>query len=365
MTVEWSRMAMRLEKIGFNAWFQDRLNKENIPDMQPARVAAVNRNSYLVTDGSRTITAELTGKMLFNAESPLDYPAVGDWVYVQVFDSDSLALIHEIFPRRTLLKRKVAGKRVDIQLIAANIDTAIIIQSLDSDFNLRRLERYLVMINESEAVPVVLMSKSDLTTPEEVAKKVAEIHGLMPDIKVIAINCVSENGLDMVKDELTPGKTFCLMGTSGVGKTTLINSLLKAEVYETQAVRESDGSGRHTTTRRQLVFLENGAMIIDTPGMRELGNVSEDEGLVDTFVEIVELAAQCRYNDCSHLGEDGCAVQAALVEGTLAADRFENYLKLKKESEYNARSYRESRERDRKFGKYCKSVMKDKKKERP
>ena len=354
----------QLERIGLSAWFKDRLNAGKMQEFQLARIVSINRNSFLVFDGLQTITAEITGKLQFNASSPLDYPAVGDWVYLQVFDNHSLALIHDIIPRKTLLKRKMAGKRADLQLIAANIDSAMIIQSLDLDFNLRRLERYLVMVNESDIVPVVLLSKSDLMNPDEVEKKKAEIHNLMPEIKVVVYNCINEAGLNLIKDELVPGNTFCLLGSSGVGKTTLINSLLKKELYETRPISETDGKGMHTTTRRQLVFLETGAMIIDTPGMRELGNVAEESGLDDTFGEIVELAGQCRFNDCAHIHEAGCAVLAAVEDGTIPEGRLQNYMKLKKESAHNEMSYREKREKNRKFSKHCKSVMKTKKKKR-
>ena len=355
---------MQLEKHGLSDWFQDRINAEKMQDFQLARIVSMNKNSYLISDGYSSVMAEVTGKLMFNAVTPLDYPAVGDWVYVQLFDDQSLALIHEIFPRKTLLKRKTAGKKVELQLIAANIDSAMIIQSLDSDLNLRRLERYLVMVSESDISPIVLLSKSDLMSPIEISNMTSEIHNLMPDIKIIAFNCMDESGLDSVREALIPGLTFCLLGSSGVGKTTLINSLVNGALFETQAVREKDGKGRHTTTRRQMIFMDNGAMIVDTPGMRELGNFSVEVGISETFSEIVELTERCRFNDCTHTQEDGCAVQAALVDGTISADRYQNYLKLKRESEYNDMSYLEKRKKDKKFGKYCKSVMKHKKKER-
>ncbi len=357
-------LSIQLEKIGLSAWFQDRINAEKMQEFQLARIVSVNKSNYLISDGSSSVIAELTGTLMFNAGSPLDYPTVGDWVYVQLFDDQSLALIHEVLPRKTLLKRKTAGKKVELQLIAANIDSAMIIQSLDSDFNLRRLERYLVMVSESDIVPVVLLSKSDLMTPVEIANTTSEIHSLMPDIKLVAYSCIDESGLDRVKEVLIPGQTFCLLGSSGVGKTTLINSLLNKELYATRAVSEKDGKGMHTTTRRQLVFLENGAMIIDTPGMRELGNFAVEAGIADTFSEIAELTGQCRFNDCTHVHEAGCAVLAALEDGTISEDRYRNYLKLKKESEHNNLSYLEKKEKNKKFGKHRKAWMKSKKKKR-
>jgi ribosome biogenesis GTPase len=355
---------MQLENIGFSDWFRERLDTGKSPEFSPARVIAIDRNRYQVADGDGLVTAELTGRLVFNADSPLDLPAVGDWVYAQISADRSLAVIHDIFPRKTLLKRKTVGKRVEWQLIAANIERALIIQALDHDFNLRRLERYLVMVNESGISPLVLLSKSDLLPTDEIEAKKAEIRRLMPEVEIVAYSSLDDSGLEVVKRELEPGCTYCLLGSSGVGKTTLINRLIDSELYETREVREKDGRGRHATTRRQLITLDNGALIIDTPGMRELGNIAADSGLDKTFGEITELAEHCRFNDCSHTGEEGCAVLAAMENGTLEEERYRSYLKLRKESEYNEASYLERREKDRKFGKHCKAVLKDKLKQK-
>ncbi len=349
---------MNIEKLGFNQWFQDRTESAKLTNCQIARVVSVNKESYLLKKGNNDVFAEITGKLMFTADSPLDYPAVGDWVYAQFFDDDSFAIIHDIFPRKSLLKRKTSGKKVEFQLIAANIDTAMIIQSLDFNYNLRRLERYLVMINESHIQPVVLLSKSDLLTPDEIDKKMAEIHHLMPHIQIVAFSSQNESGLDQVNERLISGKTFCLLGSSGVGKTTLLNYLMDDALFKTQTIREKDGKGRHTTTSRQLIHLKNGAMVIDTPGMRELGNIAVESGIDDTFSEIAELSNQCRYNDCTHTHEKGCAILLALKESIISEERYQNYVKMHKESAYNEMSYFEKRQKDKQFGKLCKSVMK-------
>jgi len=358
------KISIDMEKLGFNKWFQDKIDPAKLMDYQIARVIAVNKNSYTITNGKNDVFAELVGKFMFNADSPLDYPAVGDWVYAQFLDDESFAVIHEIIPRKSLIKRKTSGKKIEIQLIAANIDTAMIIQSLDYNYNIRRLERYLVMVSETNIRPVVLLSKSDLLTPDEIEKKEIDIHTLMPNLQIVPFSNTNYSGFDRVKDLLISGQTFCLLGSSGVGKTTLLNNFLNEAIFETQFVREKDGRGRHTTTRRQLIILENGAMIIDTPGMRELGIIDMESGLSDTFNEIAELSGQCRYNDCTHSMEEGCAVLAALEEGLISQERYQSYVKMNKEAHYNEMSYLEKKQRDKQFGKMCKSVMKHKKKEK-
>lgn len=351
---------MNLDELGFSNWFQEKIDFTKLNEYKIARVIAVNKDSYIIKNEKNDVIAELTGKMVFGADSPLDYPTVGDWVYAQYLDEGSFAVIHEILPRKSILKRKTSGKKIEFQLIAANIDTAFIIQSLDFNYNLRRLERYLVMVNESNIHPVVLLSKSDLISPNELEEKISEIHAAMPVIQIVAFSNINNCGLDGVKKILNFGKTFCLLGSSGVGKTTLLNSLLDKELFETQAVREKDGKGRNTTTRRQLINLNNGAMVIDTPGMRELGNIGIESGLNDTFDEIAVLSSQCRFNDCSHTHENKCAVLTALKNGKISRERYQNYIKMKKESIYNEMSYFAKRQKDKQFGKLYKSVMKHK-----
>ena len=351
---------MSLEALGFSEWFQDKTDSTRLIDYRITRVIAVNKDSYVVSNGKKDVIAEIIGKFMFSADSSLDYPAVGDWVYARYFDEDSFAVIHAIIPRKSVLKRKTSGKKIAFQLIAANIDTAFIVQSLDINYNLRRLERYFVMINDADIQPVVLLSKSDLLSIDEIEAKTAEVRAVAAGIRVVAFSNKTQFGLENVNACLKPGKTFCLLGSSGVGKTTLLNNLLDHAAYETQTVREKDGKGRHTTTRRQLIRLKNGAMIIDTPGMRELGNFDVESGLADTFDEIAVLSNQCRYNDCDHVRAEGCAVLAALNAGIISKKRYQNYIKMNKESAFYAMSYLEKKNKDKQFGKMIKSVMKHK-----
>ena len=352
---------MKIEQLGFNKWFFDEIDPTKLIDHQIARVITVNKDNYTIDNGKGEVSAEVTGKLLFSADSPLDYPATGDWVFAKYFDNDSFAIISEIVPRKSILKRKTSGKKIEFQLIATNIDTGLIVQSLDNNYNLRRLERYLVMIIQSNIQPVVLLSKSDLLPVGEIDKKVDEIHALYPDIRVLPFSNEDNTNLKHVKELLVPKKTYCLLGSSGVGKTTLINNLLDGMRLKTHSVREKDGKGRHITTRRQLIKLKNGAMIIDTPGMRELGNFAVDTGIHGTFDEITELSNQCRYNDCSHTQEQGCSILAALKDGIISQERYQNFIKLNKESAFYEMSYLEKKRKDKKFGKFVKSVLKEKK----
>jgi ribosome biogenesis GTPase len=353
---------MKLEDLGFDDWFLQESQIFKNTEYNIARVTAVDKNQFVIRDEETTVTAEITGKLIYGAESVLDFPTVGDWVKVQYFDKKIFAVIHSVLPRKSLLKRKMAGNKIEFQLIAANIDTAFIMQAADYDFNISRLERYLTMINEAGIKPVILLSKIDLVSADSLNKKISDINNIIHTNDTIAFSNLSGQGLDKVKDIIKPGRTYCLLGSSGVGKTTLLNNIIGEVQYTTDAVRQKDGKGKHITTRRQLIILKNGGLIIDTPGMRELGNIGVSTGMKETFSDIYNFAKGCKFKDCTHIVEPGCKILEAVKNGSLNRKHYQNFLKLCKESEYYEMSYQEKRKKDHNFGKFCKQVMKNNKK---
>ncbi len=253
------------------------------------------------------------------------------------------------------MKRKDPGKAVEFQLIAANIDYAFIMQAVDSNFNFNRLERYFVMINESKIQPIVILSKTDLISEVELSEISDRIKRFNEKYLFLPISSVTDEGIAALQKELQSNKAYCLLGSSGVGKTTLLNKLLGEQRFEVNEVREKDSKGKHTTVRRQLIRLESGCIFIDTPGMRELGNFSVDNGLDQTFDEIVSFSSQCRFKDCTHIHEEGCAVKEAVEQSVINEDRYNNFLKIWKESEFYEMSYLEKRKRDKTFSKMVKT----------
>jgi len=349
---------MELEQLGFSEWFRDRWREALLPGNLPARVIEVNRGNCIVKFDERELPAELTGNFLFSALSNSDMPCVGDWVTIRLCDNDTWALIQELLPRKSFLRRKTPGRVVDYQMIATNIDTAFIVQACDYDFNIRRLERYLVMVREGGIAPLVLLSKCDLIDSGELEGKIARIRDSAIDCRIVALSNRTGRGLDEVGNLMVPGRTYCLIGSSGVGKTTLLNRMIGSDRLETGSVRNLKGKGRHITTRRQLVLLKNGSMMIDTPGMRELGNLEISRGLEESFADISDLAGKCLFTDCTHRNQKGCALLKAVEEGTLSPERYESYLKLRNESEFHQLSFLEKRQKEKNFGKLCKSVLK-------
>ncbi|MFN3885365.1 MAG: ribosome small subunit-dependent GTPase A, partial [Aquabacterium sp.] len=312
-----------------------------------------------VHNGEGEVPAELTGKLLHLVGSSVDLPCVGDWVGVRYRDAGTQASIHCVLPRRSFLRRKAAGRDVEFQMIAANIDVALIVQSCHFDFNIPRIERYLVMARDGRIEPVVLLTKTDLVSPETLERLISQIRLVGVGAPVFCLSNVTGEGVDQVRAFMAPGTTYCLLGSSGVGKTTLINRLLGDGDLETGAVSHT-GEGRHTTTRRHLMRLANGALLIDMPGMRELGMLGADVGIEETFADVAALAGQCRFSDCTHDSEPGCAVRAALERNDITEQHLRNYLKLRKESEFHDLSLSERRNKDKAFGRFMHHYKKHK-----
>jgi len=345
-----------LNELGWDDWFAQRAQCESTDTV--ARVAAVDRDQLLLVDRIGQFRAKLAGSYLHRHHLSHELPCVGDWVCIEKQPGDDFGVIHALLERRTSLRRKSAGNSIEYQMIAANLDYVAIVQSCHFDFNLNRLERYLVMVMEGGAEPYILLTKSDLVGPAVLAAQLAEIQAAGITAPVVPLSNVTRDGLDDLKRLLLPAKTYCFVGSSGVGKSTLINQLIGRERLETGTV-SGTGEGRHTTVRRELIRLDGGALVIDNPGMREFGILGAEGGIVSSYSDITALTSRCRYHDCGHTGEPGCAVLAAVRAGEISQESLDSFLKLKEESAFNDMSYAEKRKKDRDFGRYIKSAKND------
>lgn len=343
---------IELEDLGYEDFIEKARIDLGLAEFSVARVIAEYKGAYRVKNSEGEYLAKITGKQMHEAQKREDYPAVGDWVAITELPDED-AVIRGVLPRRTTLAKKYSDKQ-DIQIIAANIDVAFIVEAVDGDFNINRLERYLVLTNEGKIQPVVVLNKTDLISQSELEAKIAQVKERFNDLQIICSSTVNESGLSDIYNHIAKGKTYCFLGSSGVGKSTIINKLLGKEAIKTGDVNAYTEKGRHTTTTREMYFLENGGIVIDNPGTREVGIADADMGMANVFDEIGQLSVECKFANCSHLHEPGCAVLEAVKQEKLNPDKYDNYIKMKKEADFYSMSDIEKREKDRQFGKFVK-----------
>jgi ribosome biogenesis GTPase len=347
-----------LHELGWNSFFQNHWDSKPRPNLQPARVIEQQRTGFRVVSESGELFAEVTGHLRHSAVDPSALPSVGDWVAINAINAQMKAVILDILPRRTKLSRKVAGRRTGEQVLVTNVDTAFVLTSLNGDFNPRRIERYLGAIWESGARPVVILSKSDLCSHSN--ESAGEMAAAAPGVDIHVISALTADGIEGLHPYLGPGTTAVLLGSSGVGKSTLVNCLLAAEVQTTLEVRPRDDRGRHATTHRRLFPLPSGGVLIDTPGIREF-QLWEANGLGSVFNDIGQLAVNCRFRDCRHDSEPGCAVKQAIDDGVLDAERLANVQKLDRELDYigKRRDLAPQREEKQRWKRIRKAIRKE------
>ncbi|ELR73713.1 Putative GTPase [Fulvivirga imtechensis AK7] len=349
---------MTLEDLGYNDQLEKLRNENNLKAFDIGRVISEHKERYVVKNDKGEFEAEITGHLRFSSKSREDFPAVGDWVAITIYDSD-FCIIHSILPRSSAISRQDVGKFGEIQIIATNIDYALLVQAVDRDFNMNRLERYLTICNASKVDPIIVLTKIDLIDEHQTLEILEKIKTRIKNVPVIAISNESQDGYDKIKAVIEKGKTYCMLGSSGVGKSTLLNNLSGKPVMQTGTISQSTKKGKHVTSHRELVILENGGILIDNPGMREVGIADPTSGLEMTFDVIGRLSQNCKFKDCTHTNEIGCAVIEAVEKGELDHASYENYLKLEREKAHFESSVAERRKRDKEFGKMMKNYKKD------
>ncbi len=354
---------IKLKDLGYSECFEHNSKSLIDSDLTPARIIAEHKELYLVRNETSVLSAKITGKMMFQASSREDYPAVGDWVLIKVLSQDQ-AHIYEILPRKTVLKRKSSNES-ESQVLASNVDIAFVVQAPDRDYNLNRFERYLTLAKSGKVEPVIVLNKADLISDVDLAALLYEIKNRFKNTLVYTTSVLTGAGISNLKEIINEGKTYCFIGSSGVGKSSIINTFIGESLMMTGEISSHTSKGKHVTTHRELFILESGGLLIDNPGLREVGLLDSSTGIEDVFSEIYDLAKNCRFPDCTHQHEPGCAVLEAVKDERLDNDKYTNYIKLSKEDDYNSMSSLEKREKDRKFGKFIKTTKKQLKKYKP
>ncbi len=348
---------MTLEDLGYTQDLEQYGQDNSLEGFGVGRVISEHKDRYEVKTSTHEFDAELIGNLRFTAESRYDFPAVGDWVAISEYEENK-ALIHHVYPRHSTLVRQAVGKSAQVQIIATNVDFGLIVQSVNRDFNINRLERYLTICNTSKVAPIIILSKIDLIDEAELQTLLTQIKQRIKDVPVVALSNQSQTGLNHIKKFITKGKTYCLLGSSGVGKSTLINNLTGTAVMETGIISESVDRGKHVTSHRELIVLDGGGILIDNPGMREVGITNTSEGLEATFDEILQLASDCRFKDCTHTNEKGCAILAAVESGEIDSDSYNNFRKMERERSHFETSVEDRKKKEKNLGKLIKQAVK-------
>lgn len=349
---------MTNQDLGYTESLENYRIEKHLDSFELGRVILEHKDRYSIKSNEKEYDAELIGNLRYTAESRADLPAVGDWVAFTEYDQDK-ALIHAVYPRYSVIERQAVGKSGEKQIIAANIDFGLIVQSVNRDFNINRLERYLTICNDSNVEPMIVLSKIDLITASELETLIALVKKRVKQVLILPISNQSTLGLDQLSKSIKPGKTYCLLGSSGVGKSTLLNHLTGQELMITGEISTSIDRGKHITSHRELVVLENGGILIDNPGMREVGISDSSSGLEITFESIYQLAQECKFSDCSHTNEKGCAILEAVEAGEIDIDSYENFLKMERERAHFESTIEEKRSKDKNFGKMIRNVKKE------
>lgn len=350
---------MTLEDLGYNIDLENYRRGQNLESFGVGRVISEHKERYVVKTTEDEYDAEIIGNLRFSAQKRSDFPAVGDWVAISEYDEEKV-LIHSVFPRKTIIERQTVGKQGEKQIIATNVDFAFIVQAVDRDFNINRIERYLTICNTSNVKPIIVLNKIDLINEIELKKLISKVQERVKQVPLIEISNETKKGIEKLKKLMLKGKTYCLLGSSGVGKSTLLNNLSGRQLMKTNTISTSTNKGRHVTSHRELLVLENG-ILIDNPGMREVGIADSTSGLEKTFRTIIELSKNCKFKDCTHTTEIDCAILEAVSKGEIDMDSYENYLKMEKEKEHFELTVAEKRKKDKDFGKMIKHFKKTRK----
>jgi len=351
---------MTLEDLGYTIDLENYRKSESLDSFGVGRVISEHKEMYVVKTAENEYEAEIIGNLRFSASDRSDFPAVGDWVAISEYGEDKV-LIHSIFPRQTIIARQAVGKHSEKQIIATNIDYAFIVQAVDRDYNINRLERYLSICYSGKVEPIIILNKIDLIKSSDLEKMTSSIQQRIKKVDLVPISNSSQEGIEKLRNSIEKGKTYCLLGSSGVGKSTLLNNLSGKEQMKTNTISESTNRGRHVTSHRELLVLESGGIIIDNPGIREVGIADAESGIENTFEKIIELSQNCKFADCSHIMEVGCSVLSAVESGELDKLSFENYLKIEREKNFFESSLEEKRKKDKDFGRMIKNHKKHRK----